>query len=126
MKNKKYCTYNGKEFNLTKDMSGQYLIITKNINKIDATFIDKYGTGVYSKAVNISDLDEIYEISTYGIVDNQNVEIVDEYENEVKIWTSDCKIAERLHLERTDKYGYEGMVNKERIKIIRENKKVQF
>ena len=42
------------------------------------------------------------------------------------IYTSDCKIAERLHLERTDKYGYEGMVNKERIKIIRENKKVQF
>ena len=32
VKNKKYCTYNGKEFNLTKDMSGQYLIITKNIN----------------------------------------------------------------------------------------------
>ena len=49
IKNGRFCIYNGNEFKVNRDSDGNTIILTKNDKIIDATFIDKNGSGVYSK-----------------------------------------------------------------------------
>lgn len=78
MKNGKYAYYKGNEYKFSKDRNGNYIIITSDSKKTDDTFKDKYNTGVFSKIVDLSDLDEIYRITTYGKVFEEIVSIVKE------------------------------------------------
>lgn len=125
IKNGKYAYYKGNEFKFSKDADGNYIIITSDSQKTDVTFKDKYNTGVYSKIVDLSDLDEIYKITTYGKVNEERVSIIKEKNGEYLIGTSDCKIGEKLKLERVDKYGYEGWLSSDLVQIIEEKQVIK-
>ena len=120
IKNGRYAYYKGNEFKFSKDADGNYIIITSDSQKIDDTFQDKYNTGVFSKIIDLSDLDEIYRIETYGKVNEERVSIIKEKHGEYLVGTSDCKIGEKLNLERVDKYGYEGWLSSNLVQIIEE------
>lgn len=92
IKNGKYAYYKGNEYKFSRDADGNYIIITSDLKKTDCTFKDKYNTGVYSKLVNISDVDEIYKIATYGKVNEERVSIIKEKNGEYLVSTNDCKI----------------------------------
>lgn len=124
-KSGKYALYAGREYELTQDMDGNNLIITKNKELLDATFKDKYGTGVYSKIVDLSDLDAIYRITVYGNVCEERVSIIKEKNGEYLVSTNDCKIGEKLKLERVDKYGYEGWLSSNLVQIIEEKEVIK-
>lgn len=49
IKNGRFCIYNGNEFKVNRDSDGNTIILTKNDKIMDSTFIDKNGSGVYSK-----------------------------------------------------------------------------
>lgn len=119
-KSGKYALYGGNEYMLNKDMDGNNLIITKNKDYIDNSFIDVYGNGIYSKKIELTQLDEIYSITIYGYVDGEKVSIIKEKDGKYLIGTSDCKIGEKLKLDRVDKYGYEGWVSSSDVQIFEE------
>lgn len=125
IKNGKYACYKGNEFKFSKDADGNYIIITSDSQKTDPTFKDKYGTGVYSKIVDLSDLDAIYRITVYGNVSEERVSIIKEKNGEYLVSTNDCKIGEKLNLERVDKYGYEGWLSSNLVQIIEEKQVIK-
>lgn len=124
-KSGKYALYGGNEYTLNKDMDGNNLIITKNKAYIDDSFVDVYGNGVYSKKVELTQLDKIYSITVYGIVEGEKVSIIREKEEKYLIGTSDCKIGEKLKLNRVDKYGYEGWVSSSDVQILEEKNTIK-
>ena len=125
IRNGKYAQYNGKEYELLEDMDDNFIIVTENKNLIDRTFEDTYHTGVYSKIVDLSDLDEIYKITTYGKVNEERISIIKEKNGEYLVGTNDCKIGEKLKLERVDKYGYEGWLSSNLVQIIEEKQVIK-
>lgn len=119
-KSGKYALYGGNEYTLNKDMDGNNLIITKNKDYIDDSFVDIYGNGIYTKKVDLTQLDEIYTITVYGIVNGEKVSIIREKGEEYLIGTSDCKIGKKLKLDRVDKYGYEGWLPLNSVQVLEE------
>lgn len=122
IKNGIYALYRGKEYELLDDMEGNKVLITDDKNLIDCTFIDQCNSGIYSKIVDLSDLEEVYSITTYGIIDKEKVKIRKQQERGFVVGTNDCKLAENLNFKRVDKYWYEGFVLNNNIKIIEEKK----
>lgn len=121
IKNGLYCKMNNNEYKLSKNIKGDTLIITKNKRIIDETFIDKYGSGVYTKFVEEKELDEIYEINTIGKIGELVVNVEKEFEDSYLVGTSNLEIAQKLGLEQCDKYYHQGKILKENI-IIKEEK----
>ena len=121
IKNGLYCKMNNNEYKLSKNIGGDTSIITKNKRIIDETFIDKYGSGVYTKFVEEKELDEIYKINTIGKVGDLLVNVEKEFENSYLVGTSNLEIAQKLGLEQCDKYYHQGKILKENI-IIKEEK----
>lgn len=124
-KSGKYALYGGNEYMLNKDMEGNNLIITKNKDYIDDSFIDIYGNGIYSKKIELTQLDEIYAITVYGFVDGEKVSIIKEKGEKYLIGTKDCKIGEKLKLDRVDKYGYEGWRSSSDVQIFEEKNTIK-
>mgnify|MGYP000964908735 FL=1 len=56
IKNGRFCIYHGK-FKVNRDSDGNIIILTKNDKIMDSTFIDKYGSGVYSKKVSLEEIE---------------------------------------------------------------------
>ena len=111
IKNGKYAYYKGNEYKFSRDADGNYIIITSDLKKTDCTFKDKYNTGVYSKLVNISDV--------------ERVSIIKEKNGEYLVSTNDCKIGEKLKLDRVDKYAYEGWLNSNIVKLDEEKQVIK-
>mgnify|MGYP000190965514 CR=1 FL=1 len=80
IRNGKFCKYHGNEFKVNRDSDGNTIILTKNDKIIDSTFIDKYGSGVYSKKVSLEEIEELYRYATYAVINNYKVNV--EKENE--------------------------------------------
>ncbi len=80
---------------------------------------------MFSKIVDLLDLDEIYKIVTYGKVNEERVPIIKEKQGEYLVGTNDCKIGEKLNLERVDKYGYEGWISSNLVQIIEEKEVIK-
>ena len=73
----------------------------------------------------ISDVDEIYKIATYGKVNEERVSIIKEKNGEYLVSTNDCKIGEKLKLDRVDKYAYEGWLNSNIVKLDEEKQVIK-
>ncbi|WP_075717360.1 hypothetical protein [Roseburia sp. 499] len=126
IKNGRFCKYHGNEFKINRDNEGNTIILTKDDKIIDSTFIDKYGSGVYSKRVEKEELEEFYTYETYGIIDNCRVNVEKENQEFYFVGTADCKVAEVLGLSRCDKYYYEGKIPKEKVELIEEKKELKL
>lgn len=126
IKNGEFCIYNGKEYELNGDNDGNLVIITTNREIIDATFIDEYNSGVYSKIILPNEIQEAYEYRTYGIIKGITVNVEKENEEYYFVGTGDCKVAEILGLSRCDKYYYEGKFDKKQVEIVEEKKELKL
>lgn len=120
IRNGKYAKYRGNEFSLSGDMDGNIIIVTKDKSIIDSTFEDTYNTGVYSKVVDESQLEDIYSVVTYVLLNGEKLVVRKEEEGGYLVGTSDYEIAKKLSLDRVDKYGYEGWVSKDNVVILEE------
>ena len=126
IKNGKFCKYYGSEFKVNRDSDGNTIILTKNDKIMDSTFIDKYGSGVYSKKVSLEEIEELYRYATYAVINNYKVNLEKENEEYYFVGTADCKVAEAPGLQRCDKYYYEGKFQKHDVEIIEEKEKIEL
>ena len=126
IKNGEFCIYNGNEYELNEDNDGNLIIITTNHAMSDATFVDEYNSGVYSKIISPNEIQEVYECRTYGIIKSIKVNVEKENEEYYFVGTADCKVAEALGLQRCDKYYYEGKFSKQDVEIIEEKEKIEL
>ena len=85
IKNGRFCIYNGNEFKVNRDSDGNTIILTKNDKIIDATFIDKNGSGVYSKKVSLEEIEELYRYATYAVINNYKVNVEKKMKN-IILW----------------------------------------
>jgi len=120
IKNGLYTHYKGNEYIFSGDMNNNLLIITRNKNIIDESFEDTYHSGTYSKIIDVTELDDLYSISSYAFVDGEKLNVIKEDKDGYIISTGSCVIGQKLNLDRVDKYGYEGWVPKESTTIIEE------
>ena len=125
IKNGKYAYYKGNEYKFSRDADGNYIIITSDLKKTDCTFKDKYNTGVYSKLVNISDVDEIYKNCNLWKGEWREGFNYKGKNGEYLVSTNDCKIGEKLKLDRVDKYAYEGWLNSNIVKLDEEKQVIK-
>jgi hypothetical protein len=125
IRNGVFCIVNGVEYQFSKDMQGYMLIITKDKTKIDSSFIDRYGSGVYTKKVNEEHVKEIYKIYTVGKVGDLKVNIEEELEDSYVVGTNNLQIAEKLGLEKCDKYYHQGKILKKDIIVSEEKTKIK-
>ena len=125
IKNGEFCIYNGNEYELNEDNDGNLIIITTNREIIDATFVDEYNSGVYSKIILPNEIQEAYECRTYGLINGYKVSIRKELKDTFFVGTGDRKIADILGLNRTDKYLYEKEIAKDKIEVVQEKKKIE-
>ena len=98
IKNGEFCIYNGNEYELNEDNDGNLIIITTNRAIIDATFVDEYSSGVYSKVISPNEIQEAYERRAYGVIKDSRVNVEKENEEYYFVGTADCKVAEALGL----------------------------
>ena len=126
IKNGRFCIYNGNEFKVNRDSDGNTIILTKNDKIIDSTFIDKNGSGVYSKRVSLEEIEELYRYATYAVINNYKVNVEKENEEYYFVGTADCKVAGALGLQRCDKYYYEGKFQRQDVEIIEEKEKIEL
>ena len=126
IKNGEFCIYNGNEYELNEDTDGNLIIITTNRAIIDATFVDEYSSGVYSKVISPNEIQEAYERRAYGVIKDSRVNVEKENEEYYFVGTADCKVAEALGLQRCDKYYYEGNFPKQDVEIIEEKEKIEL
>ena len=85
------CVYNGNEYELNEDNDGNLIIITTNREIIDATFVDEYNSGVYSKIISPNEIQEAYECRTYGLINGYKVSIRKELKDTFLVGTGDRK-----------------------------------
>lgn len=83
VRNGGFCTYNGNEYELTEDMDGNLLILTEDPFLAKDGFVDKWGSGVYSKKVSPNEISNCYRITTKGKINGKIVHISKENEKEI-------------------------------------------
>lgn len=105
IKNGRFCIYNGNEFKVNRDSDGNIIILTKNDKIMDSTFIDKNGSGVYSKKVSLEEIEELYRYATYAVINNYKVNVEKENQEYYFVGTADCKVAGALGLQRGEFLG---------------------
>ena len=124
IKNGRFCIYNGNEFKVNRDSDGNIIILTKNDKIMDSTFIDKNGSGVYSKKVSLEEIEELYRYATYAVINNYKVNVEKENEEYYFVGTADCKVAGALGLQRWHHHSRE--INKLRLTDVKDLTKEQI
>ncbi|MGG0658421.1 hypothetical protein [Rummeliibacillus pycnus] len=119
-----YGEYKNKEYEITKDMENNVIVITENRDKIDETFIDKYNNGLFRKIVKPNELSLCLRIKPYGMIDGEKVHILQEREDKYQIETADLLVGPKLNLPRVDRDSWLGWVPKTDVVLIEENEPV--
>ncbi|WP_172372747.1 hypothetical protein [Sporosarcina jiandibaonis] len=126
IRNGEYCIYKNREFEFTSDMEGNLLIVSENPHMIKEGFVDKYRNGVYSKRVKPSELINCYQVTTKGKFKGEIINVSNEDKDKYYVGTSNTKFAQKLGLERTDKYYYEKWVPKNEVEIFEDRKDIKL
>ncbi|MEN2667018.1 hypothetical protein [Listeria aquatica] len=125
IKSGKFGIYRGNEYRIISDESDQYYIATRDKNKIDNSFIDKYDSGLYRKSINLNSLDSYYEIEPKAIYHGIHFPVRTKILNhQVCLGTGDANLARKMKFERTDKYFYEKWVSEDEVQIVEEKKRL--
>jgi hypothetical protein len=117
IRNGEYCLYKNREYEFTRDMDGNLLIVSENPQMVKEGFINKLKSCVYSKKVKSDELSNCYQVTTKGEIKGQIVNVSKQHKNKYYVGTSNTKVAQKLGLERTDKYYYEKWVPKNEVEI---------
>ena len=104
IRNGDYCIYNNREYEFTRDMDGNLVIVSENSHMVKEGFIDKLRSGVYSKVVKPNELSNCYQVTSKGKITGEIVNVSKEDNDKYYLGTSNTKVAQKLGLERTDKY----------------------
>lgn len=115
-----YGIYHGKEYKVNHDMEGNVKIYTRDLDKIESDFVDIYGHGGYGKIIQLEDLEEYYEITTYAIWNGMRFLVIRETEDYYCLYTGDSKTATKYGFEMCDRGEFRKEVGKDSVELIEE------
>ena len=118
----KYASYDGEEYRFRVLDGKRIKLISNNPSDINNGFTPINQT-IFTKIVNISDVDKLFFISPYA---KYNGELFTASEvggtGKVLLDTTDTELAKEMDFERTDKFMYSKMVEWEEVEIIEQKK----
>lgn len=112
-----YCEYRGHTFNYSVDIDGEIYISTKDKVLIDDSFDGPNKRGIYQKKVTKADLDAIYRVENYVVIDGREFDVLKLDDRGVLLGTNDASTAELLEFERSDRYYYEKWIDANEVEI---------
>ena len=126
IRNGDYCLYKNREYEFTRDMNGNLLIVSENPHLVKEGFVDKLRSGVYSKVVKPNELSNCYQVTTKGKINGEIVNVSKEDKDKYYIGTSNTKVAQKFWLKKTDKYYYDKWVPKNEVEIFEDRKDIKL
>lgn len=121
-----YGIYKNVEYEITIDMEENVFIMTENKEKIDGTFKETKSGDLFIKLVHPNDLSECINITPYGIIEDEKVDILQEREDQYQIGTGDLLIGSKLKLPRIDRDEWLGWVPKCNVTLVEEKRKINL
>ena len=118
-----YGIYKGQEYRVNSNMNdekGVNRIYTTDLSKTDEDFEDVYGHGVYSKKIQLEDLEEYYDITTYAIWNGMKFLVIRETEDIYCLYTGDSEIAGKYGFEVCNRAEFRKEVSKESVELVEE------
>lgn len=115
-----YGKYQGMEYKITVDMDKNIIIMTKDKGKADKTFNYNNYSGVFKKIVQPHDLKDCVKIVPFGIIQDEEVQVLQEREHEYQVGTGDLLVGSKLKLPRIDRDAWLGLVPKDSVKLVEE------
>lgn len=119
-KSGRYGIYKGIEYKINFDENKNMLILTRNIELIDDSFEDTYNSGTYSKIIQLEDLEEYYDITTYAIWNGMKFLLDAEKEDCYILYTWDLEIARKYGFKVCDRAEFRKEVSKDSVELVEE------
>ena len=101
-----YATYNGKEYKAAKLNSELYKLIDDGTEPSDGFARSEFAPQAYVKTVQRNDLTGVYIVKTYADFQGERLEVAEDNDDTVTIATSDARVAQRLGMDKLDRYDY--------------------
>lgn len=124
--------YKGNEYELTSDMDGNRIILTKNKNIVDNTFSYdyKYNSGIYRKIIDNAEIEYAYELNLYALVDGVKIGVMKETEDEYLVCAFRNRqkqdIIEKYNLKEVERSVFEGWIPKKYVELLEERRELQY
>ncbi len=112
-----YCEYRGHTFKYSVDINGEIYVSTKDKALIDDSFDGPNKRGIYKKKITKADLDIIYRVENYAVIDGREFDVLKLDDRRVLLGTNDASTAELLEFERSDRYYYEKWIDTNEVEI---------
>jgi hypothetical protein len=110
-----YATYKGKEYKAAKINGELYRLIDYGTEPGPGFVPSEFAPQAYVKTVPRHDLGGIYIVRTYAEVHGERLEVAAEHDDTVTLATSDAKAAQRLGMDKIDRYDYRLQAGKSEI-----------
>lgn len=129
MRNDTYAIYNRKEYRifLSEEMAE---LISNDVKDLSNGFKEyrperNHTIPILTKTVSPSEIEEVYEISTYALYQGYEFWIKWASENEYLLdGNNNLTLMDKLNFKRVDKYGYEKLVKKDEVDLVYEKKEL--
>ena len=116
-----YATYNGKDYKAAKVNDELYKLIDDGTQTSLGFKVSEFAPLVYIKIVQRPDLDRVYIVKTYADFQGERLEVAEDNNDTLMLATSDARVAQRLGMDKIDRYDYRLKVCKgEVLRIIEE------
>ena len=118
----KYASYHGEEYRFRVLDGNRIKLISNNPSDVNNGFTPLDQT-IFTKIVNISDVDQLFFISPYAKYKDELFTASEEGgTGKVLLDTTDTELAKEMDFERTDKYMYSKIVEWDEVEIIEQKK----
>lgn len=126
MRNGKYGKYKGKEYRISEESNDMVVLVSNDSHDLKIGF-EKYARrpSVLTKRVNKRELEGVYQITSFAMIDGMKFEIIGVDQNEVVIYTYDESIAKKYNMERTGIHEYKKALNINDVKVFEEKNLIE-
>jgi hypothetical protein len=118
IKSENYILYKNMEYSFFRKPDGSVNLISYESESLSNGF-QKHDLipGAFVKKLRLEDLENVYEIKTFAKYNGTEVNVTSEKDNLICIGTADASLAEKLGMDRTDKFYYEKWVPEEDVEL---------
>jgi hypothetical protein len=118
-----FATYQGNEYNISKNDDGTFQLISNNPSDQNSGFMPWGDSGRYVKTVKRNDIQSAYAIDAYCQYKGFEFGIDKEEDGKLRIFTGNDDVYEKLNLKEVDRSVYECWVKRDDLEKIWEKKR---
>lgn len=129
IKNGFYTTINGNEYRIARD-NGLFYLMSEDPNDINNSFTkldNPYDNRtLFEKKIDISEIGEVYRISTYAIYHGHDISIESSTDDTILLTTSDKMFYEKYGFEETERFVYRKIVSFDEVELAEERRPARY